>query len=517
VYGIIYYNHVLKTPPVRSRTLITIVFSLHSIVSAAQDNLLSKKQIQEDLAFLAQVLDEKSSYVYLNGYDFHDDFEHYLQSIEDSVRLENFGLFLTKTMGKIGDRHSSLTTIRGYTLKESLFLPFVYAPENGRVVVLNSARHNELELLSTDFPYLKKIGGISIDDFLRNTRPEDIRAPKDTYFTMAVRDIRDIQKNYLLLSKPLPKEIKLTLSNSTFESDTTFTVPVIDKSKRLRPWDEKFERDYVLVKDEDFNKPEVIDKLFLLENDIAYIRLPEMANKDEAPLLFDKLHSFMASIQQNSKALIIDVRSNSGGTRDLMYDFARYLVHPDSLYVINATRQRGPLPLPVEYDESLNARFLYPLSELNSREQKKVTSFLETFKPMYKLDNNKYSEYYFGLLNGKKLAEPSSYYQKPVYILANEKTFSAASVFVAAFKGLPNIQIAGVTTDGSSGNTEWFDLPNSKLFGKISTMVSFQKDGIILDGHGTAPDIEIERDLDQILFKSDHQLEELKSLIRTEK
>jgi hypothetical protein len=47
-------------------------------------------------------------------------------------------------------------------------------------------------------------------------------------------------------------------------------------------------------------------------------------------------------------------------------------------------------------------------------------------------------------------------------------------------------------------------------------MVSFQKDGKILDGSGTEPDIKIERDINQILWKSDTQLEKLRSLILNE-
>jgi hypothetical protein len=47
-------------------------------------------------------------------------------------------------------------------------------------------------------------------------------------------------------------------------------------------------------------------------------------------------------------------------------------------------------------------------------------------------------------------------------------------------------------------------------------MVSFQKDGKILDGYGTEPDIKIERDINQILWKSDTQLEKLRSLILNE-
>ncbi|MFZ6665708.1 S41 family peptidase [Peijinzhouia sedimentorum] len=498
------------------KILITILFSLYAVTSHAQNNLLTKKEINEDIEFLTKTLNEKSSYVYLNGYNFNNDFKDYPKTISDSTRLKDFGLFITKALAKIGDRHSSLTTIRGFDLNETLFLPFVYAPEKDKVVVLDLDQNEDYKILHPKFPYLKEIDGIDINDFLKKTSPEDTKAPKETYFTMAVRDIRDIQKNYILLDKPLPKEIELRLSDARLQNDTVLIVPVIDRSKRLRPWDEQFEREYIGVKDEDFNKPEIIDNLFSIKDDIAYIRLPEMANKEEAPLLFEKLNLFMQSIQNNSKALIIDVRSNGGGTRDLMYEFAKYLIHPDSIYVVNVTRQRGPLPLPVEYRESLNSRFLFSFSELDLRKQKRVTEFLKTFKPMHELDRKKYSEYYFGLMDGKELAEPSFYYNKPIYILANEKTFSAASVFVSVFKGIPNVQIVGVTTDGSSGNSEWFDLPNSKLFGKISTMVSFQKDGKILDGYGTEPDIKIERDLYQILWKSDTQLEKLRSLILAE-
>jgi hypothetical protein len=68
---------------------------------------------------------------------------------------------------------------------------------------------------------------------------------------------------------------------------------------------------------------------------------------------------------------------------------------------------------------------------------------------------------------------------------------------------LPNVKIVGVNTDGSSGNSESFKLPNSGLRGKISTMVSFQKNGKILDGIATVPDIVIERSLSQILLKED--------------
>lgn len=498
----------------KSKIFLSIFFSLILITSKAQTKILTKQLVKQDIESLRKILNENSSYVYLNGYDFNKDFEKYQQNLKDSIKLEDFGSFLTETIGKIGDRHSS---VRGFEVRDSLYLPFIFAPENNKVIVLKRNAEKKLEISNPKFPYLKSIDGISTQNFLQKILPKEIKAPKNAYFTTAVREIRDIQKNYKTLNKELPKEIKLTFSDASFQNDTILSVSPVGRKQTFRPWDEKFESEYALTKDDEYNNSEIVNKLFHIKDKIAYIQIPAMVGKEEAPLLFEKINSFMHSIRNDSKALIIDVRSNGGGTRDLTYEFAKYFVHPDSIFVVNATKQRGPIPLPKDYIENLHSRNLFSFSELDKQEQKSVTKFLKTFKPMYELDDKKYSEYYFGLLNGKKLANESFYYNKPVYILANEKSFSAASVFVAIFKNIPNVKIVGVTTDGSSGNSDRFELPNSEIRLKLSTMVSFQKDGKILDGYGTEPDIKIERDINQILWKSDTQLEKLRTLILSEK
>ena len=69
------------------KILFTIILTLNVAISQAQD-LLSKKQITEDIEFLKKTLNEKSSYVYLNGYDFNTDFENYLKTLRDLKTLE---------------------------------------------------------------------------------------------------------------------------------------------------------------------------------------------------------------------------------------------------------------------------------------------------------------------------------------------------------------------------------------------------------------------------------------------
>ena len=82
-------------------------------------------------------------------------------------------------------------------------------------------------------------------------------------------------KKIIYLNRKLPAELTLTLSDSTLKNDTVLTVSVVEKLNRQRPWDEKFEVDYLFVQDEDYNKPEIIEKLLNKEHDIAYIKIPK--------------------------------------------------------------------------------------------------------------------------------------------------------------------------------------------------------------------------------------------------
>jgi hypothetical protein len=480
----------------------------------AQDETeyLTKSEIENDLNFLDDILKNQSSYQGLNGFDYQKDFDIYLERIDETkITKTDFGLFLSKTIGKIGDRHSY---VKGYDLPNNLFLPFVVAPLKNKVVVLNYNKlQKEYHLLYQKFPFLKAINTIQINDFLKKIVPKDINAPEIALRTRSVKQLKYMADNYAIMSKTIPENFEFTFTNG--KTDTIVKVPLENKRSTYITWDEKFAR-VNNPRRKDLNKPELIKNLFHIdENNIAYLRIPSMVDQEDASVFFQTIDEFMIKAK-SSMSLIIDVRGNGGGTRHLIKELAGYFVHPDSTYVVNATRQRGKLPLNEDFKDDLHNRFLFSKNELDNKERDFVDKFMSTFIPMYNLDDIKYSEFHYFLLNGKKLTKNKYHYNKPIYIMANEKSFSAASVFASVFKGLPNIKLVGINTDGSSGNSERFELPNSKLRGKISTMVSFQKNGQILDGIGTKPDIIIERNLNQIFWKEDYQLNKLKELIREE-
>lgn len=473
---------------------------------------LTKIQIQEDITLLDEILQNTSSYQGLNGYEYKKDFDVFLANTEaQNVTKYNFQLFLSKTIGKIGDRHSY---IKGDRSQDSLYLPMAFAPLNDNVVVLDYDRNKkEFSFWNMEFPYLKSINKIPIEKLLYQILPEDILAPKEAHTTRAVRELRDIENVFNSLNIDLPNPLPITLVNEN-NNEKSILIDLVKKDKKGRLWDERFKTKLFFLPEVQFNEPEIIEQCFSIKSNIAYIKIFKMLDSEESPLFFKYLPSFMQKIKKTD-ALIIDVRDNGGGSRDLIQELASFIVHPDSLYVVNAARQRGELPLNNELKERLHNRYLFSKNELDFREQNAVDSFMIHFKPMYNLDSYSFSDYYYYVLNGQKITNDNYRYNKPIYILANERSFSAASILVSVFKGLPNIKIVGVNTDGSSGNSQRFELPNSGLKGKISTMVSFQKNGQVLDGIGTAPDIIIERNLDQIFFKEDYQLNELNRIIIT--
>jgi C-terminal processing protease CtpA/Prc len=506
-------NHHSKQIRLKKSLLIALAVCSFSCYAQNKIKYLTKTDLKNDLAFLEEILEKKSAYQGLNGYHYKDDFDKFLKKTKvDSITKYDFEVFLAKTIGKIGDRHSN---IRGDRYRDSIFFPLAFAPFKDKVLVVDYHKATkEYSFWNSEYPYLKSINHLSIEKLIPQILPGEILAPKKSYFIRAVSELRDIEKVFRSINMDLPNPIVLTLANEQ-GAEKNVTVKLVPTKEKARYWDERFYRNIYVVQEDKYSDKEFINKFFSVQNNIGYIQIADMVAKENSPVFFDFLNAFMTKAMQ-SDALIIDVRDNGGGTRDLIEELAGYFIHPDSVYVVNATRQRGELPLNEDLKESLHSRFLFSKHELDKREQQAAGKFMSSFTPMYNLDNKKFSEYYFYILNGQKLSANKYHYKKPIYILTNERSFSAASMLVSVFKGLPNVTIAGVTTDGSSGNSERFELPNSKLQGKISSMVSYQKNGKILDGIGTEPDLIIERNLDQIFWKEDYQLNKLKDIIKSQ-
>jgi hypothetical protein len=381
--------------------ILSLIFTL-SCQAQCETEYLSTAQIKKDLAIVAGILQNKSSYQGLNGYDYKVDFRDYLHTVTNKkITQFDFGLFLSKTIGKIGDRHSY---IKDYHIRDSLYLTLAFAPFKDKILVVDYDRNiKEYKFWNSKFPYLHAINNTLIKEILPKIHIGEILAPKNAYLTNAVRDLRDIETIFRTLKMKLPNPLPKILSNKK-GAKKEIIIKLVDVKNRARLWGERFFSKTRRVKEEQYNNKEFIDRFFILENNIGYVQIGDMLEKESCPVFFEYLNEFITKAEK-SDAIIIDVRDNGGGTRDLIQELAGYFIHPDSIYVVNATKQRGKLPLSKELKERLKRRHLFLRNDLDFKEQNAIDKFMNSFEPMYDLSKKKISEFHYYILNGQKITK----------------------------------------------------------------------------------------------------------------
>lgn len=487
--------------------LLIIAFLLSSSLCFAQ--YLQNDKALEDLMEFKLLMEKESSYYQLSEFDFKIRYKHIENKIKESDSLPLYVLAyeMEKVIAETIDRHASVKMKNfekeNYELLK-LHFPFVLASLDGNVVAL---KENESKgtyaYYSNKYPFVKSIKGIDIDDFLERYAYRSKHSPNSAQLTDGLMELSNIGMLYFKQGKQnLQEAFSLTLTNGEKDKEVNLVF-----SSKKHEWTNvgslRHKKDMKsLYTNKDFDLT-TLDKW--LTDSIAYLAIPAMANyKNNAniePYLNKTIEEF-----RNAKALIIDIRGNGGGTRDILNTLSGYFVQPaQTPWVANVAYVRSDQRLNEDI-ASMQGRYLYNYNSnsLSDKDRKAIDKFISSYETDYTFDETKFSSPFYMVLHSNE-----SPLTIPIYILVNEESFSAASVFTSAFKGLPNVKIAGVNTNGSSGRSVRFTLKNSNITIRLSTMLSFQRNGKTLDGNGTVPDIMIEKGENQVLGKSDTQLDDL--------
>jgi C-terminal processing protease CtpA/Prc len=103
-------------------------------------------------------------------------------------------------------------------------------------------------------------------------------------------------------------------------------------------------------------------------------------------------------------------------------------------------------------------------------------------------------------------------YEKPVIVLTNRLTYSAANMFAAQTKAFSNISLMGDTSGGGGGIPASYELPNGWAF-RYSASIMSLPNGFIIE-NGIEPDFKVSMDEDQAKNGVDSILEEALSKLR---
>lgn len=483
--------------------------------SMAESEFPQKISIAEAVSDLKQfedILQSVSSYSQLSTFDY----KLMIKKIADAIVYENTQVDvnklaneMAKIMSEIGDRHSSIRNESFNTLNHKTYNlrpPFGVATLNGKMIALKKDAENEnYNYYYHSYPYIKSINGVATETLINTYDYRHKKAPAQARLSWGSSAI---QKYGALLFENNIKcgdSITVVFSDGSTEKTETFQLTTENNG-----YSSKLSQAYAI------NSAKISAKNFeglskIVADNIGYITIPQMYHYDDVPGLENFIKNTLRSFS-NTKALIIDIRNNPGGVRDILQTFAGYIVQPEqSPWVANVAYLRTDENITGD-EESMSGRYLYSYhsEKLSDNDRKAIDRFSKDLKLQKTVDSSTFSRpFYMVLHHGEE-----SYIQ-PVYILVNEESFSAASVFASAFKSLPNVKIAGETTDGSSGNSRILYLKNSNIRIRVSTMLSFQRNGKTLDGNGTIPDIVIQVDEKQVLNGYDTQLTKLINIINS--
>jgi C-terminal processing protease CtpA/Prc len=200
----------------------------------------------------------------------------------------------------------------------------------------------------------------------------------------------------------------------------------------------------------------------ILKGNIGYLKINSF-NTPRVVEIFDSIFSKVSS----TDALIIDIRSNGGGSSNYGYEILGRLTEKSFFTSMNITRNYRP---------SYRAWGNDPV---------KIDISRWDWKP-YK----KYS------------------YLKPIALLIGPSTYSAAEDFTVAFKAMNRGKMIGTSTGGSTGQPLGYNLPGGGI-GFICSKRDVQPNGVEFVGIGIQPDIIAEptisgvrKGIDEVLEKA---------------
>ena len=182
--------------------------------------------------------------------------------------------------------------------------------------------------------------------------------------------------------------------------------------------------------------------------DILYVHLGSFRGSEKP---FNELAQIIASSTKDTKGLILDVRTNGGGSDVNAHIIAQELI--TSLTRIRWIRYRnGP-------------------------------------------EHLSYSRWISNELTPKQRS-----YEQPIVIITDRSVFSAAEDFVLALRHLPNVYVVGQFTGGGSGNPMTRELPNGWILKVPRWQVADPLTKILYEGIGLEPDsVLVQRTLDTTL------------------
>lgn len=451
--------------------------------SGGQAATLSREQAERDLLALGEVMRLHHSYYRLKGVDAERLLDEIRSRLSDPVRRDAFALEVMKFLARFGDGHTRVDENPNGILPRG-YLPFLVAASGKRIVAFQADRSS---LVDPDHPYLLKMDGRPIEEWVEAAAVLATDGSPQFRRFQSIRNLRFLQWVRGEMGLPTGDSLSIELGAARDNRSRKLSLDVSPRKPTFGAWPRTGSR--------------------LLKDKIGYLRIDDMVDLDDEPEVAEEIRRWMDEFRSTS-GLVLDVRGNGGGTRDILRLLLPYFLSPKAQpVVVNVAAKRlreGQNPSAGGY---LDNRFLFEQgsSKFGKAERAAIKKAGKRFKPEWKLPAGEFSEWHWCVI--VPTGEDGTYhYRKPVVVLLDGACYSATDIFLGAFRQLKNITFLGTASGGGSGRSRGFDLPESGLKLRVSSMASFTPVGRLYDGRGIEPDTVVEPGSGYFIGEDDLQL-----------
>ena len=447
-------------------TVLEMKTFLQRALGPGRKTTISTDQAVADCDEFRKQLEERFAYLHANNVDYRSAISAVIETLEandsKTVRVDDLEVEIGKVITMFIDGHAGPRGLpRSKRGRHSL--PFILNVAGDGFVAVNFDRTS---LVDTVRPYVVSLDGVDMERWLAAMDPYVCQGSPQHNRRRCARFVEFIDHGRDKLGLPTSHQLRVGLASRDRTQQTVKTFDLtVDRGREVD------------LPDKDCQ---------VLGENIGYLRLATFSGDSNATEL---IRQWMPKFE-DTKALIIDVRNNGGGSRQALLELFPYLLKTGEAHIGNVCAYR----LYRDFKEGhLEARFAYREDDprWDENELAAIKRFKSVFRPEWEMPSGEFSEWHYLVLS-KREGDRRFHYDKPVVLLTNSHCFSATDIFVGAFKGFRNVTIMGQSTGGGSARTHAAFLPNSGIEIRLASMASFQPNGLLYDGRGVAVDVRVE-------------------------
>lgn len=288
--------------------LVVAMCAVAPVSMSAQE--VSSSAAQADLDTLRTILRKYSSYRLVNGYPYERHLDSLKLQIASAISVRDFGRDVQILIGRLQEAHSVVRLPEGVSATVATGeLPFEVTGLDTSVVALAPCG---CALLAPDFPWLRSINGVPIDRLMRIAGIRFVGHSPQRFRKRALQALRPIED--VLVRAGVGARDGLVVRLSGAKGDTTIRIPLAARRASV---------------------PTPTAVPVVVRGNLVAFRIPQMWARGDRE--YDAGYQMVKAVMESktlheSRGILIDVRDNDGGTRDILDLVVPYFIQAPLVY-----------------------------------------------------------------------------------------------------------------------------------------------------------------------------------------